>query len=690
MRKLHRSWHVVFCFAASAVCVGASGITMAGGIQTLDTVEVLGRRDDLVGTADSANQGTVTRQQLESRPILRPGEVMETVPGIIVTQHGGDGKANQYFLRGFNLDHGTDLATWVAGMPVNNPTHGHGQGYTDLNFMIPELISRVQYKKGTYYAEEGDFSAAGAVHIDYVNRLDENLVEVGAGSFGFRRTLLAGSPVFGAGNLLYAVEAFHNDGPWENPENYRKLNTVLRYSEGSNNDGFAVTGMAYRGQWSSTDQIPQRAVDSGLVGRFGSLDKSDGGATHRYSLSGEWARKHEAAVTRATAYVIDYQLDLFSNFTFFLDDPINGDQFKQADKRTVTGVNVGQSRLGKLGSRDTEHSYGVQLRHDDIKVGLFRTREREVLGTTREDDVNLMTAGVYYQNLLVWNDKLRTLAGVRTDFYDADVHSNNPANSGKRDANITSPKLSVILGPWSKTEYYFNVGRGFHSNDARGTTTTVDPKDPTTTVNPVTPLVRAKGAELGARTAIVPGLQSSLSLWRLDLASELLFIGDAGTTEAGRPSRRTGVEWANYWQARDWLVVDVDFAVSRARFTDDVPGSGNHIPGAIDKTVSVGTSIANADPWSGGVRLRYFGPRPLVEDNSARSRSSTLVNANVGYKIQKRVKLTFEVFNLANVKVNDIEYFYESQLQGEAAAVSDHHFHPAEPRSYRLMLGYRF
>jgi outer membrane receptor protein involved in Fe transport len=209
-------------------------------------------------------------------------------------------------------------------------------------------------------------------------------------------------------------------------------------------------------------------------------------------------------------------------------------------------------------------------------------------------------------------------------------------------------------------------------------------------VNPVTPLVRAKGAEFGARTAIVPGLQSSLSLWRLDLASELLFIGDAGTTEASRPSRRTGVEWANYWQARDWLVVDVDFAVSRARFTDDVPGSGNHIPGAIDKTVSVGTSIANADPWSGGVRLRYFGPRPLVEDNSARSRSSTLVNANVGYKFEKRVKLTFEVFNLANVKVNDIEYFYESQVQGEAAPVSDHHFHPAEPRSYRLMLGYRF
>ncbi len=688
MKTTKRMPCVLYSLSITAVCAGVPTAVWAGDVQSLETVEVLGKRDDLIGTADSANQGTVRREQLQNRPLLRPGEVLETVPGVIITQHSGDGKANQFFLRGFNLDHGTDLATSVAGMPVNMPTHGHGQGYTDLNFMIPELIGQVRYKKGTYYAEEGDFSAAGAVHIDYVNKIERNLADVGVGSFGFRRTLLAGSPAFGSGNLLYAVELFRNDGPWDNPENYRKLNTVLRYSEGYGGDGFAVTGMAYRGQWRATDQIPQRAVDSGLVGRFGSLDPSDGGVTHRYSLSGEWSRKSDAAVTKASAYVIDYQLDLYSNFTFFLDDPVNGDQFQQADKRTVAGINVGQSRLGKWGARDTEHSYGLQVRHDAIRVGLFHTSERQVLSTTRVDDVDLATAGVYYQNLLVWNDKLRTLAGVRTDFYNAEVGSSNAANSGKRDANITSPKLSVILGPWTKTEYYVNVGRGFHSNDARGTTTRVDPKSGAA-VDSVTPLARAKGAEVGVRSAVVPNVQTSLSVWRLDLDSELVFVGDAGTTEASRPSRRSGVEWANYWTPIEWLIVDADVAVSRARFADFDP-AGDRIPGAIEKTVSLGAAFAKLDPWSGGVRLRYFGPRPLIENNSVRSRSSTLVNANVGYNVKKNAKLTFEVFNLANAKVNDIEYFYESQLRGEAAPVGDIHFHPAEPRSYRMTLSYRF
>ncbi len=310
--------------------------------------------------------------------------------------------------------------------------------------------------------------------------------------------------------------------------------------------------------------------------------------------------------------------------------------------------------------------------------------------------MSLTTAGIYYQNLLVWNDKLRTLAGLRTDFYKADVNSSNPINSGSRDAHITSPKLSIILGPWAKTEYYVNFGYGFHSNDARGTTLAV---------NPVPPLVRAKGEEVGLRSALAPDLQTALSLWRLDLDSELRFVADQGTTEPSRPSRRTGVEWANFWKASDWLTVDADFAVSRSRFADDNP-VGNFIPDAIEKTTSIGV-VGKVDPWSGAVRLRYFGPRPLIENNSVRSRSSTLINANVGYKIQKNAKVTLEVFNLANAKVNDIEYSYASRLSGEPLVCSsgspppcskadplrgtdDVHFPPAEPRSFRVSLSYRF
>jgi outer membrane receptor protein involved in Fe transport len=664
-------------------------LVLGGGIQTLDTVEVVGKKDDLIGAADSANQGTVLRKQIENRPILRPGELMETVPGVIVTQHSGDGKANQYFLRGFNLDHGTDLFTTVAGMPINMPTHAHGHGYTDLNFLIPELVSRIQYRKGPYYAEEGDFSAAGAVHIDYLNTLNQNIAEVGVGSFGFRRGLLAHSSALQSGNLIYAIELFQNDGPWENPEDYRKINGVLRYSQGDIKNNFALTAMAYQSKWNSTDQIPQRAINGGLVNRFGAIDKSDGGETHRYSLSGEWLCRDNDAVTKANAYWIDYGLDLFSNFTFFLDDPINGDQFEQVDRRKVSGFNITRSQFGKIGNFDTEHSFGIQVRHDQIgKVALSSTRDRVVLSTTRDDQVKQTSTGLYYQNLLTWNDKLRTLAGVRADFYNFDVASDIAANSGNRNAHIVSPKLSFIFGPWNKTEYYLNFGRGFHSNDARGTTITVDPKTGTA-ANQVTPLVRATGKEIGVRSAAIPNVQTSLSLWQLDIASELLFVGDAGVTEPSRPSRRTGIEWANYWTPINKLTIDADFSLSRSRFTSS-DSAGDYIPGAIEKTVSIGITIDESGPWSAGLRLRYFGPRPLIEDNSVRSSSSTLINANVGYKIKKDLKLGFEVFNLTNRKVSDIEYFYESQLASEPASVADRHVHPAEPRSIRAMLTYKF
>ena len=260
-------------------------MAIAAGVQTLDVVDVVDSSENQIGTADSANQGTATRKQLEATPISRPGEILEAVPGLIITQHSGEGKANQYFLRGFNLDHGTDLAISVDGMPVNLRTHAHGQGWSDINFLIPELVSGLQYKKGPYYADEGDFSAAGATQVQLMSRFERGIGEVGAGGFGYRRALIADSPA--AGNLVYALELFHNDGPWTNPDDYRKVNAVLRYSEGSAQNGFNLTAMAYQGKWNSTDQIAQRALDNGLIGRFDALDPTDGGEAHRYSLSGD-------------------------------------------------------------------------------------------------------------------------------------------------------------------------------------------------------------------------------------------------------------------------------------------------------------------------------------------------------------------------------------------------------------------
>jgi outer membrane receptor protein involved in Fe transport len=668
----------------------------AGGTQTLDPVEVKGS-GTLVGAADSASEGTVTQQQIATRAWLRPGEVLETVPGLITTQHSGDGKANQFFLRGFNLDHGTDFATYVLGVPINLPTHAHGQGYTDLNFLIPELVATVRYRKGPYSVQQGDFAAAGSASIDYVRQLPAPFVELGLGENGFRRALAAAAPRVGSGTLLIAGEGFHNDGPWEVKENYLKKNAVLRYSQGDASDGFDIALLAYDAKWTSTDQVARRAVESGLIGRFGSLDPSAGGDTTRTSLSAQWARRDEAQATRASVYAVRYQLNLFSNFTYFLDDPVNGDQFEQADRRTVLGGRLERSWFVNWGALPIEWTAGTVLRQDRIDtVGLHLTRARERLSTIRDDSVRQSSVAAYGEANVTWSRWLRTVVGVRADHYTFDVSSDTPANSGRSNDQIVTPKFTAVLGPWAKTEAYVSYGHGFHSNDARGTVINVnpDPRDPEfgQAVTRSPGLVRARGSELGLRTSVLPNLQSALALWRLTLDSELVFVGDAGTTEASRPSRRQGIEWANYWTPTPALTVDLDLALSRARFRDDAP-EGNQIPGAIERTAALGVSYdgaASGRPWFGGMRLRYFGPRPLIEDDSVRSSSSTLVNARLGYRFNRQVELVADVLNLLDRKVNDIEYYYTSRLRNEVDPVDDVHLHPAEPRTVRLTLRVNF
>lgn len=656
----------------------------AAGIPTLDPVEVVESRDGLVGTADSANQGTVVRQQIEARPTYRGGEILEHVPGLIVTQHSGEGKANQYFLRGFNLDHGTDFAVSVDGVPVNMRTHGHGQGYSDLNFLIPELVGGLQYRKGPYYAEEGDFSAAGAARVRLSNALGRGIAEAGIGGQGYKRALVANSPRLGPGRLLYALELLHNDGPWSRPDDYRKVNGVLRYSQGTRANGFDVTAMAYRGKWDATDQIAKRAVDSGQIGRFDTLDPTDGGRSSRYALSAAWRRAQGERKTEANAYIVRSDLKLFSNFTYFLDDPVNGDQFEQSDRRVVSGANLEHTWAAKLGGLDVANSVGLQLRNDHIAVGLFGTRARERLATTRSDRVIETSAGVFFENVAYWTKLLRTVAGVRADYFSADVNSDTAVNSGRTTDRKVSPKLSVVLGPWAQTELYLNYGRGFHSNDARGTTIAVDPKTGDAAQR-VPFLVSATGYEAGVRTAIVPKLQTSLSVFRLDVDSELVFVGDAGTTEASRPSRRTGFELSNLYSPTSWLLLDADIAFSGARFRDSDP-AGSRIPGAVEGVATFTVAVDKLGPWYGSARLRYFGPRPLIEDDSVRSSSTTLVSARVGYRFSRSLRAQLDVFNLFDRQASQIDYYYDSQLRGEVAPGADVHFHPTEPRSLRASI----
>lgn len=646
--------------------------------------------ENLVGIASAASQGAITAAQLEARPILRPAEVLEAVPGLVVSQHSGEGKANQYYLRGFNLDHGSDFATTIAGLPVNTPTGAHFHGYSDTNLLIPELVSGLQFKKGPYFAEDGDFSAAGSANVSYVNTLDGPVVSLSGGGQGWGRLFAAASPRIAQGNLLVGIELTTNDGPWVRPDDLRKLNGIVRYSKGDTRNGLSITAMGYSGRWNSTDQIARRAIASGLISRFGSLDTTDGGKTHRYSLAVDGQRASTNASTRVTVFALRYGLNLTSNFTYFLDDPVDGDQFEQADRRWVTGGRVTHRRLATVLGRHVESAVGTQVRHDAMdQIGLFKTIAGRRMTAIRDDVVGQTSVGVFGQTEIEWSRVLRTTLGLRGDAYRFNVESSNPLNSGDGADGIVSPKFTAVLGPWQGTEVYVNGGYGFHSNDARGATIAVDPKTGGP-VDPVTLLTRAKGAEFGVRTVRLKGLQSTVALWYLGFDSELLFIGDAGITEASRPSRRFGIEWANYARLNPWMTAEADVSFSRARFTDADP-AGALIPGALDRVVSGAITVEPARHVFGSIRLRHFGPRPLVEDGSSRSSSTTIWNGEVGVKLSTRAKLMVEGFNLLDSNAADIDYFYTSRLPGEpAAGVGDIHTHPSIPRTARVSLQVSF
>ena len=646
----------------------------------LQRVLVEGARASQLGIADSAGAGSAGAKDLAGRIAYRPGELLEVTPGLIASQHSGEGKANQFYLRGFNLDHGTDLATWVDGMPVNQRSHAHGQGWTDLNFLIPELVGRLDYRKGPYSAREGDFSSAGVASLSYANRQVKNIASATVGQDGYARTMLAGSPEVAGGSLLYALELMKNDGPWTRPDGYRKVNAVLRYSQGYANNGWNVTAMSYSGHWNSTDQIPLRAVEDGRIGRYDLIDDSDGGKARRQSISGIWRSTDTDSASKVSAYVIRNELELFSNFTYFLSDPVNGDQFAQPDRRVTTGLDANHTwHMHRSDTLSSDLTVGAQLQNDNIFNGLYDTRKRARIATTREDHIVETSGAVFVENATRWSDALRTVVGVRANNYRFRVDGGRLDNAGKAHDTLVTPTLNIAYGPWASTELYANYGHGFHSNDARGTVATVDPKT-LDAVDRTPGLVRSRGVEFGLRTEAIPKMQMSLAVYRLDFDSELTYIGDAGNTEAGDPSRRYGIEFSNYYRPYKWLSVDFDAAWARAR------SLGNRIPGAIEGVAQLGVTVDRSGPWSGSLRLRWFGPRPLIEDDSVRSKASVTLNGRVGYQLAKDLQLELEAFNLTNRRASAIDYFYESQLAGETAPVADVHFHPIEPRSLRLTL----
>jgi hypothetical protein len=666
----------------------------------LPQVEVTGSYEGSLSPRSAASQGLVTPKELASRPLLRAGDVLESVPGLLISQHSGEGKANQYYLRGFNLDHGTDFATTIAGVPVNMPTHAHGQGYTDINFVIPELISGVQYRKGTYSVEDGDFSSAGSARISYRNTLPSPIVSLTPGEEGYRRVLVGASPRLGSDSVLGCIELIQNDGPWVHSDEYRKVNGLVRYSSGAPERGLSVTAAGYDGRWNATDQIPERAVASGEVSRFGAIDPTDGGKTYRYSLSAEFQDATPRSLTKASAYIIAYQLDLFSNFTYFLGDTLHGDQFEQADERVVTGLRLSHVTTQGSHDREVQQTIGVELRHDNIaQAGLFHTEARRRLAAIREDQVLESSVSPFVQSDAQWMPHLRTSLGIRADLYRFSVASSYLPFSGADVAGLISPKASLILGPWGAFDLYMNGGYGFHSSDARGARFT--PRDGSQATQgapehipvPGGPpialsalLIHTQGAELGARIAGGGPWSATASIWGLDIASEHVFLGDAGLTAPSRPSRRTGIELSGECRPVRPLRMDADLAYSRARFRDQNP-AGDRIPGAVEGVVSAGIGYQHSSGEFAELRLRYFGPRPLIEDNAVRSRASTILNTQLGLHAHNRWTAELQVFNLLDRAVSDVDYYYSSRLPGEPVkGIADVHTHPQEPRSIRLVL----
>lgn len=644
----------------------------SAGYALLESVEVIGKRSDLLDQAPAASFGITSGQEIRSRPVSRRGEVLEFIPGLVVTQHAGGGKANQYFMRGFNLDHGTDFAVSIDSMPMNMRTHAHGQGYADINSLIPELVQSLHYTKGTYAARNGDLSSAGSADFNLYDYLPRGFATFEYGAYNYARTAVGHTLTLGDGNnpgkLTLAGEYNYYEGPWELPEYFNRANGFARYFKGTEEDHFSLTLMGYNGRWQSSDQVPLRSIQSGQIGRFGNLDPTNGGSSERHSLQLHAQTQDGENVTQLNLYGVYYSLGLFSNFT--------GEQFEQSEHRSVLGGNVSRTwnGLSVLG-RESSLTLGIQTRTDLIRgIGLYDTTSRQRTNVQRLDNVTQSDVGIFAENTIKWTPWLRTITGLRADtlYFKGTSLTGNANQTGDELHGIISPKFSAIIGPFRKTEFYANFGTGFHSNDARGVVDKTNPADP---------LPRSVGAELGIRSNAIPTLTTTATLWWLRSESELVYIGDAGTNEAGPGSSRHGLELNAYWTPCEYFSMDAEFSLSHARFTNS-PGA-SYVPNNVPLMFSGGFLLgANGEKtgWFSGTRIRTFGPRPLTDDNRVKSRPLCSVNTNIGYR-GKNWEAALECLNLLDRKDNDIEYFYSRA--GTPTPPEERHIHPVEPRMLR-------
>jgi hypothetical protein len=673
--------------------------------EELQEVTVTASRVDLLGTATTASQGSVTDQELDLRPAYRVGQLLESVPGLVVTVHSGEGKANQYLARGFNLDHGTDIANFVDDMPVNRPTNTHGQGYSDLNFILPELTNGLDYTKGPYYAPVGDFGSVVSTHLKLADDIPDQ-VGLAAGTLGVYNVFAGGTEHLAADDRILGGAYYgHVDGPFTHPDDFEKIAGVLRYSHGTDQDGYSATAMYYHGQGNLTTDQPLRAVQEGLIGRYGTLDPSDGNLSERHSLSLHYATTGAAWKFKSSAYYIESRMTLWNDFTHFLNDPVNGDQEQQTETRTVTGGQLAGVFGQMLGPVQNDIEMGLQLRDDSTYVNRLHTRYRTPLdycsvpqangpalqvdapgGVCSADQVHLLDLGPYLADTTHWLDWLRTVLGVREEYYRASDHSLTTGFQGVTDETLLQPKGSIILGPFAMTEFYFSAGRGFHSDDVRGVFGTVPVEGVPGTAGATPLLAPTQGVEFGIRSDVIPLLSTQLAVFQQDFNSELAYDADVGQDAASAPSRRRGVELSAQYHPLSWIEFNTDLAFSHARYRGDLTEfdlDGPWIANAPTFIGSFGVLVNNLGPWFGGLQWRKLGPYPIDDGEQFPVDSGYgEFNLDAGYKFGPALKLQLSLYNLFNTHANSSAYYYTSRLPGEpTAGIDGIQVHPLEPFS---------
>jgi outer membrane receptor protein involved in Fe transport len=633
----------------------------------LEEVIVFARGEALIGRADAASEGAVGGADLSVRPLLRVAELLEVVPGLIAVQHSGTGKANQYFLRGFNLDHGTDFTTYIDDVPMNLRSHGHGQGYLDVNGLIPETIERIDYRKGAYRADVGDFSLAGASFMSTTNRV-EPFVAAETGDYDWRRIAAGGSLSVGEGRLIGMAQWKTYDGPWELAEDLEHESAWAKYSLPLDAATLEVSVSGYHAAWRPTEQVPERAIGTSVCeDEFCSLDSTASGETLRWIASARLL----APTWRATLYGQYYDWDMYSNPTYDF-------QIRQFDRRWIGGGRF--ERQFEL-SEALTLTAGAEARYDDIgEVGLQHTEGAALVEAVSRHAIREASASVYTEATWRATRRLRVLAGVRGDAYEFDVEARmDGMDAGSASDHALSPKLGAAYSLNDHAEVYANWGRGFHSNDARGVVNAL---------TPVRGLSAGRGEELGARVELGE-LKLSATYWRLELDSELKFVGDSNSVEPGAGTRRRGYELVAFWRPLSWIALDAVWTGSRARYVNSADGA--YVAGAVENAGELGVSLIK-DAWEASARVRRLGEYPLIEDNSLRADSETCLNLRAAWK-PGAFTVYAELLNVLDEGGKDIVYYYGANVAGldpVGEQVDGRVSRAEEPRTVRVGVKYQF